>query len=68
MIVLFMVISFIVGCDGQMCQSFLSGCRFFSFFFNHSFWSCRYGFLTFACEKISFSSQMIMEPSISYQA
>ena len=29
-------------------------------FFNHSFWPCRYGFLTFPClREISFSSQMI---------
>ena len=56
MIVLFMIVSFITGCVDRMCQSFLSECFlyvasvfFLFFFFNHSFWRCRYGFLTFSC-------------------
>ena len=28
MIVLFMVVSFVIGCVGRMCQSFLSECVF----------------------------------------
>ena len=29
MIVLFMVVSFVIGCVDRMCQSFLSECVFF---------------------------------------
>ena len=58
MIVLFMVVSFVIGCVDRICQSLLSECVFF--FYNHRFWPCRYGFLTFPCLwEISFSSQMI---------
>ena len=35
MIVLFMIVSFIIGCVDRMCQSFLSECAFFPF--DHSF-------------------------------
>ena len=57
MIVLFMVVSFVIGCVDRMCQLFLSECVFF---FNYSFWPCHYGFFTFPClREISFSSQMI---------
>ena len=61
MIVLFMVMSFIIGCVDQVCQSFLSGCVLFSCYFSsHSFWPCCYGFLTFLCMwQISFSGEMI---------
>ena len=56
MIVLFMVVSFAIGCVDRMCQLFLSGCVFFS----HSFWPSHCGFLTLACLwEISFSGQMI---------
>ena len=56
-IVLFIVVSFVIGCVDRMCQSFLSECVFF---FNHSFWPCHYGFLTFLCLwEIRFSSQMV---------
>ena len=49
MIVLFMVVSFVIGCVDQMCQLFLSECVFF---FNYSFWPCHYRFLTFfACAR-----------------
>ena len=34
--VLFMVMSFIIGCVDRMCQSFLSGCLFS----DDSFWPC----------------------------
>ena len=30
MIVLFMVVSFVIGCVDRMCQSFLSECVYFS--------------------------------------
>ena len=40
---LFLVVSFVMGCVNQICQSFLSK----YVFFHHSFWSCRYGFLIF---------------------
>ena len=57
MIVLFMVVSFIIGCVDRMCQLFLSECVFF---LNRSFWPCCYGILTFPCLwEIKFSSQMI---------
>ena len=57
MIVLFMIVSFVIGCVDLMCQLFLS---VFVVFVNHSFWPCCYGFLTFLCLwQISFSSQMI---------
>ena len=46
MTVLFMDVSFVIGCVDQICQSFLSECVFF---FNHRFWLCHYGFLTFLC-------------------
>ena len=60
MIVLLMVVAFIIGCVDRMCQSFLSERIFFVFLFHHSFWPCRYGFLTFPCLwEIRFSSQMI---------
>ena len=50
MIVLFMVMSFIIGCADWICQVFS----------NHTFWPCCYGFLTFSfLWEISFSSQMI---------
>ena len=60
MIVLFIVVSFVVGCVDRMCQPFLSECAFVFLFSVILFWPCRYGFLTFPslCE-ISFSSQMI---------
>ena len=59
MIVLFMAVSFAIGCVDRICQSFLSECVFF-IFSDHSFWPCRYGFLTFPCLwEINFSSQMI---------
>ena len=32
MIVLFMVVSFVIGCVDRMCQLFLSECVCFSFF------------------------------------
>ena len=55
MTVLFMVMSFIDGCVDWMCQSFLSRCVVFVFFFNHSFWPRCHGFLTFPCRwEISF--------------
>ena len=51
-----MVMSSIIGCVHEMCQSFLSGCVSF---LNHSFWpSCCCGILTFPCLwEIRFSSQ-----------
>ena len=56
MIVLFMAVSFVIGCVDRMCQLFLSGCLFF----NYSFWPSHYGFLIFPCLcEISFSSQTI---------
>ena len=56
MIVLFMVVSFVIGDADWMCQSFLSECLLF----HHSFWPCRYGFFTFPCLwEVSFSGQMI---------
>ena len=56
MIVLVMAVSFVIGCVGQMCQSFLSECVFF----HHSFWPCCHDFFTFPCLcEISFSNQMI---------
>ena len=55
MIVLFNVVSFVIGCVSYSFQNV-----FFSFFFNYSFWPCHYGFLTLPCLwEISFSSQMI---------
>ena len=68
--ILFLFMSFITGYVNLMCQLFLSGCVFvFLFSFNHSFWPRRYGFLTFPCLwEIGFSSQMIVEPSVSYWA
>ena len=44
MIVLFMAVSFIIGCVDRMCQLFLSKCVLL---FNHSVWPCHCGFLTF---------------------
>ena len=41
MIVLFMVVSFVIGCVSYSFQNV--------FFFNYSFWPCHYGFLTFPC-------------------
>ena len=59
MIALFMIVSFIIECVDRMGQSFFSECVSL-FFLNHSFWPCRYGFLTFPCLlEISFSGQMI---------
>ena len=56
MIVLFTVVSFVVGCVDQICQLFLSECNFFSY----RFWPCHCGFLTIPCLwEIRFSSQMI---------
>ena len=56
MIILFMVVSFVIGCVDPGGQLFLSEC----IFFDHSFWPCCYGFLTFRCLwVISFSGQMI---------
>ena len=50
--------SFVIACVDLMCQLFLSECVFL--IFNHSFWPCHYGFLTFPwLWGISFSSQMI---------
>ena len=52
---------FIHGCAFYywMCQSYF---LFRMSFFNHSFWPCRYGFLTFPCLwEITFSGQMISE-------
>ena len=52
MIVLFMVVSFVIGFVSHSFQNVS--------FFYHSFRPCRYGFLTFPCLwEISFSSQMI---------
>ena len=60
MIVLFMTVSIIIGCVDRVCQSFFSECFFlffFSFLFNHSFWPCCHGLLTFPCLwEMSFSS------------
>ena len=56
MIVLFMVVSFVIGCVDGMCLLYLSECVFF----HHSFWPCHCGFLTFPCLwEIRFSGQMI---------
>ena len=63
MIVLFMVMSFIIGRDSNFLQDvcFLS--------FNPSFWPGRCGLLTFPCLwKTSFSCQMIVELSVPYWA
>ena len=69
MIVLFTVVSFIFRYVDPMSQTFLLGCvfSFFPFFFNHSFWPCCCGFLTFPYQwAISFSTQMILELSGGY--
>ena len=54
---------FIHGClfCYWMCRSDVSVISFRMYlFFNHSFWPCHYGFLTFLCLwEIRFSSQMI---------
>ena len=65
MIVLFMVMPFITGCVNRMCQPFFQDVLFCCF--NHSFWPCCCGFLTFPCLwEISFSSQMNIELSVGY--
>ena len=73
MIVLFKVMSLVIECVDRMCQSFLSGCVFISFFFLcfiHSVWPCCCGFLTFVCLHvgIGFPSQMVVELSVGYWA
>ena len=62
-IVLFMVMSFVIGCVNRMCQSFHSGCV--CVFFNHSFWPCCCNrHLTFlSLWEITFSGLMVVELS-----
>ena len=61
MIVLFMVVSFVIGCANWKCQSDVSviPSRMCLFLSNHSFGPVICGFLTFPCLWKMFSSQMI---------